>query len=137
MCAWLSSLNIYSNGTVGYAKILRYIEVSVPGYCNKVRNIVKCVVIFFFWFSRAYESYIYTTLQCFRCATAFFKKDDIHIFIKNTSLLKIANHYLVIKEPSSLCWWRFLSQCWWLLTEQGSACSILGQLWQFLKTRQD
>ena len=36
----------------------------------------------------------------------------------------------------SICWWRALLWCWWLLTHQCGGCWRLGWLWQFLKIRQ-
>jgi hypothetical protein len=83
-----------------------------------------------FWFPSAYKSYVYTILYCIKCAIIM-TKNNVHTLIKNTLLLKNANHHLSFQRVVI-----FLPQYWWLLTDQGGGCWRLGWLWIFLKIRQ-
>jgi hypothetical protein len=47
-----------------------------------------------FWFPSEYKIYVYTILQTIKCAIALYLKDNVHTSVKNTLLLKNANHQM-------------------------------------------
>ena len=70
---------------------------SVPDLCNEA-NIAIESVTHIFWFPHAYESYVYAMLESTKYATALRLKSSVHTLIKNTLLLKTANHQLNLHQ---------------------------------------
>ena len=88
------------------------------------------------WFPSECKSNVYTMLYSIKCAIALCLKNNIRTLIKNTLLLKNANHHLSLQWVTTFWLVVGLSLIWWLLTGQGGVCWRLWWLWQFLKVRQ-
>ena len=75
-----------------------------------------------FWLPSAYKSYVHTTLQSTKCDSNTSKTTNIHTLIKNSLLLKYANHHLRLQQVLILLLAGVLPQCCCLLTDQGGGC---------------
>ena len=73
---------------------------SLPDHHNKANITIKQVTRIF-WFPSVYKSYVHTMLYSIKCAMAL-RLRNVHTLIKNTLLLKDANHHLSLQQVAAV-----------------------------------